>query len=79
MEFVHPCPLPRPRQEALAALMREQLQPVRAEPGCLSIDAFASTRDPRLFFFHSRWVDETRFDLTPASHIPCASSSGCSP
>jgi quinol monooxygenase YgiN len=48
--------------EAVAALMRNQLGPVRAEPGCLAIDAFRSTRDPRLFYFHSRWVDETAFD-----------------
>jgi len=34
------------QDEALAALMREQLQPVRAEAGCLKLDAFRSTRDP---------------------------------
>jgi len=50
------------QDEALAALMREQLQPVRAEPGCLGIDAFRSTRDPSLFFFLSRWVDEAAFE-----------------
>jgi quinol monooxygenase YgiN len=51
------------QDEALAALLREQLQHVRAEPGCLRLDAFRSTRDPSLFFFHSRWVDEAAFDL----------------
>jgi quinol monooxygenase YgiN len=40
------------QEGALAALMRAQLQPVRAEPGCLRIDAFRSTPDPSLFFFH---------------------------
>ena len=49
--------------EAVAALMRNQLGPVRAEPGCLAIDAFSSTRDRRLFYFHSRWVDEAAFDV----------------
>jgi quinol monooxygenase YgiN len=44
--------------EAVAALMHNQLDPVRAEPGCLAIDAFRSTRDPRLFYFHSRWVQQ---------------------
>ena len=34
----------------------------RAESGCLSIHAFRSTRDPRLFYIHSRWRDETAFD-----------------
>jgi len=51
------------QEAALAALMRAQLQPVRAEPGCLRIDAFRSTRDPGLFFFYSRWVDEAAFDI----------------
>ena len=51
------------QEEALAALMRAQLQPMRAEPGCLRIDAFRSIRDPGLFFFHSRWVDEAAFDI----------------
>lgn len=48
---------------AVAALMRNQLGPVRAEPGCLAFDAFRSTRDPRLFYFLSRWVDEAAFDI----------------
>ena len=34
----------------VATLMRNQLAPVRAEPGCLSIDAFRSTCDPQLPF-----------------------------
>jgi quinol monooxygenase YgiN len=51
------------QEDAVAALMRNQLNPVRAEAGCLAIEAFRSTRDPRLFFFHSRWVDEAAFDL----------------
>ena len=33
--------------ESGAALMRNQLGPVRAEPGCLTIEAYRSTRDPR--------------------------------
>ena len=47
---------------AVAAAMGEMLGPVRAEPGCLAIDAFRSTRDPRLFYVHSRWIDEASFD-----------------
>ena len=50
-------------EEAVANLMRQQIVAVRAEPGCLAIDAFRSTRDPRLFYFHLRWVDESAFDL----------------
>ncbi|HSL51242.1 MAG TPA: antibiotic biosynthesis monooxygenase, partial [Candidatus Deferrimicrobiaceae bacterium] len=36
--------------------------PSREEAGCLDIHAFRSARDPRLFYIHSRWVDETAFD-----------------
>lgn len=36
--------------------------PSREEAGCLSIHAFRSARDPRLFYIHSRWVDEAAFD-----------------
>lgn len=50
-------------EEKIAAAMREMLPPVRAEAGCLGIEVFRSTRDVRLFFIHSRWVDEAAFDL----------------
>ena len=46
-----------------AAALHDVLAPTRAEPGCLSIDAFAATRNLRLFYIHSRWVDEAAFDL----------------
>ena len=46
----------RPGDEAaVAAALRE-------EPGCRSIHAFRATRDPRLFYIHSRWGDEAAFD-----------------
>ena len=51
------------RQEnAVAAALRDVIGPSRAEPGCLAIEAFASTRDARLFYIHSRWTDEAAFD-----------------
>lgn len=34
----------------------------RAEEGCLSIHSFRSTQDPRLFYIHSRWIDEAAFE-----------------
>jgi quinol monooxygenase YgiN len=46
----------------VSAVIREVLVPSRAEPGCVAIDGFASTRDPRLFYIHSRWIDEAAFD-----------------
>jgi len=50
-------------ESAVVAAIREVIPPSRAEPGCLSIHGFASTRDPRLFYIHSRWIDEAAFDL----------------
>ena len=48
--------------EAVAAALRAVVPPSRAEPGCLAIQAFRSTRDDRLHFIHSRWADEAAFD-----------------
>ena len=53
----------RPGNEgALAAALVDVLAPTREEPGCLSIHAFRSIRDPRLFYIHSRWKDEAAFE-----------------
>ncbi len=35
----------------------------REEAGCLNIHAFRSARDARLFYIHSRWIDEAAFDV----------------
>lgn len=50
------------QEQGVAKALRDMLGPVRAESGCVAIDAFQSTRDPRLFFVHSRWIDEAAFD-----------------
>jgi len=50
------------QQVAVAAALRDVVAPTRLEPGCRSIEAFGSTRDPRLFYIHSRWADEAAFD-----------------
>jgi quinol monooxygenase YgiN len=47
---------------AVDAALRDVVGPSREEAGCLSIQAFRSARDPRLFYIHSRWVDEAAFD-----------------
>lgn len=53
----------RPGQEgAVAEALLDVLGPTREEPGCRSIQAFRSNRDPRLFYIHSRWEDEAAFD-----------------
>jgi quinol monooxygenase YgiN len=43
---------------AVEEALREVTRLSRAEAGCVSIQAFRSMRDRRLFFIHSRWVDE---------------------
>jgi quinol monooxygenase YgiN len=50
-------------EEAVASALREQVLKVRGEPGCREIGAYASTRDSRLFFIHSRWIDEAAFNV----------------
>ena len=54
----------RPGQEAgVAAAILDGLVPTRAEPGCLGSQGFRSIRDPQLFYIHSRWKDESAFEL----------------
>src|SRR5947209_8228353 len=50
-------------EAAVAAALSEQVAAVRAEPGCLAIAAYRSVRDPRLFWIHSRWIDEAAFEI----------------
>jgi quinol monooxygenase YgiN len=49
-------------EDALAAALHEVAAPTREETGNLAIAVFRSVRDPRLFYVHSRWVDEAAFD-----------------
>jgi quinol monooxygenase YgiN len=42
--------------------LREVAGASRQEHGCLSFHAFRSVRDQRLFYIHSRWVDEVAFE-----------------
>lgn len=53
-------------EEVVRAALARQVAATRAEPGCLAIDAFAATRDERLFFIHSRWQDEAAFEVHAA-------------
>ncbi|HTZ77343.1 MAG TPA: putative quinol monooxygenase [Stellaceae bacterium] len=54
------------QEEAVDAAIREVIVPTGKEPGCLGINAFRSIRDPRLFYIHSRWKDETAFEIHAA-------------
>jgi quinol monooxygenase YgiN len=51
---------------AVAEAILSVLGPTSAEPGCLAIHAFRSTRDPELFYIHSHWKDEAAFELHAA-------------
>ncbi len=54
----------RPGNEAaVAEAILEGVAPTSQEPGCLSVQAFRSIRDPLLFYIHSRWKDEAAFEL----------------
>ena len=55
------------QEEAVVVALRETVGPTRAEPGCLAIDAYRSTRDRRLFYIHSRWRDEAAFERHAAT------------
>ena len=49
-------------QNAVEAALHEVVPPTRAEAGCLGVNTFRSTRDPQLFYLHSKWLDEGAFD-----------------
>ena len=48
-------------ESAVEEALRDVTEPTREEEGCLSFHTFRSVRDQRLFFIHSRWVDEAAF------------------
>ena len=52
----------RGHEQAVAQALLDVIPPSREEPGCVSIHAFRSTRDPQLFYIHSRWKDEAAFE-----------------
>ena len=47
---------------AVAAALRDLLEPTRREPGCLAIHAYQALADRRLFYLHVRWVDQAAVD-----------------
>ena len=51
------------KEDAIAAALREEVEASRADAGCLEHQAYRSTHDARLFFIHSRWLDEAAFNV----------------
>jgi quinol monooxygenase YgiN len=54
--------VPAGSENAAEEALDHVVGPSREEVGCLGIHAFRSTRDRRLFYIHSRWVNEEAFD-----------------
>ena len=50
-------------ENAVEEALREVAGPTREEAGCLSFHTFRGMRDRRLFFIHSRWVDEAALQV----------------
>ena len=50
-------------ESAVAEALVEVVGPSREEAGCLSVHAFRSLQDPRLFYIHSHWTSEEAFDF----------------
>jgi quinol monooxygenase YgiN len=50
-------------ERALRAAIQAVADPTRLEAGCLSYQAFQSVRVPGEFYVHSRWRDQTAFEL----------------
>lgn len=60
--FVRFEPLPGKEAEFREAMLRN-VEPTRAEVGCLSLRTFESIREPSTFAIHSEFVDEAAFEL----------------
>ncbi len=54
------------RETELETAIRDVSGPTRAEPGCLDYQVLRPNGDARLFYIHSRWVDEAAFELHAA-------------
>src|SRR5262245_17462470 len=53
----------RPDHETgVETALHKVIPPTRQEPGCVIIHAFRAIRNARLFYIHSRWVDEASCD-----------------
>jgi len=61
------CMRVRGEESAVEEALREVTVPTREEAGCLSFHTFRSMRDRRLFYIHSRWVDEAAFQAHAAA------------
>ena len=50
------------QENAVEQALCDVADPSRREPGCVGFHVCRSTREPRLYYIHSRWRDEAAFD-----------------
>lgn len=50
------------KEAAVAAALHAEVGASRADLGCLQHAAYRATRDSRLFWIHSRWIDDAAFE-----------------
>jgi len=50
------------QEQALLTELKAAVARVGAQPGSTFVEAYSSVRDPRLYWVHSRWIDEEAFD-----------------
>jgi len=60
--FIRFEPKPGKNKQLLEELTRV-IPPSRAEPGCVRINLYESTREPLAYFIHSEWTDEQAFEI----------------
>lgn len=60
--FIRFEPKPGKNKELLDELTRV-IPPSRAEPGCVRINLYESTREPLTYFIHSEWIDAQAFEI----------------
>ena len=49
-------------REELRELLRAQVAPTRAEPGCINYDFHVDAEDPNVFMFYENWKSKADLD-----------------
>jgi quinol monooxygenase YgiN len=49
-------------EDVVSSLLGEEVRAAQGDLGCIAHKAYRSTGDRRLFYIHSRWVDEAAFE-----------------
>ena len=49
-------------ERTLGEVLLANVEPTRAEPGCVYLHLYHAMKDTSTFFIHSAWTDEAEFD-----------------